>query len=221
LRARFGQLLVASIATAVVDIPQDFRAEIQSAIDIAPRDKHDHRHDDFQQPTPDASISHSSRMTAMLYADSALSDFHGRPTKDFVADLREEAGPQWSSLITDLFDKITVFDDRVTDATSKKRPDGKYDVILKVHTAKVHMDGLGKETRAKFDLPIDIGVFAKAASGRERDEKVLYLAKRNVADGDSTVTVTVDSEPYEAGIDPMNKLVDRDLDDNRKKVDLQ
>jgi len=157
----------------------------------------------------------------MLYADSALSDFHGRPTKDFVADLREEAGPQWSSLITDLFDKITVFDDRVTDATSKKRPDGKYDVILKVHTAKVHMDGLGKETRAKFDLPIDIGVFAKAASGRERDEKVLYLAKRNVADGDSTVTVTVDSEPYEAGIDPMNKLVDRDLDDNRKKVDLQ
>mgnify|MGYP001796978842 CR=1 FL=1 len=40
-------------------------------------------------------------------------------------------------------------------------------------------------------------------------------------DGDSTITVTVHGEPYEAGIDPYNKLIDRVSDDNRKRVILQ
>ena len=43
------------------------------------------------------------------------------------------AGPQWDGLISDLFEKITLFDNRVVNATAKKRPDGKYDVTRKVH----------------------------------------------------------------------------------------
>jgi hypothetical protein len=150
--------------------------------------------------------------------------FKGPPyptTKDFLADLRAESDPKWSSLITDLFDRITIFDDRVTEATSKKRADGKFDVTLKLHAVKVYVDGVGKETKATIDMPIDIGVFARSPTGKEQDEKVLYLARRVVADGDSTVTITVDSEPYEAGIDPYNKLVDRVSDDNRKRVEAQ
>jgi hypothetical protein len=50
---------------------------------------------------------------------------------------------------------------------------------------------------------------------------VLYLEKRKVEDGDSIITVTVDGEPYEAGIDPYNKLTDRVSDDNRKQVTLE
>jgi ABC-2 type transport system permease protein len=150
--------------------------------------------------------------------------FKGPPyadTRDFLAGLRQEAGPQWNPLITDLFEKITIFDNRVIEVTSKKRADGKYDVTLKIHAAKIYVDGVGKETPAKINIPIDIGVFAKAADGRDQDEKVLYLSKRTVANGDSTVTITVDSEPYEAGIDPYNKLVDRVSDDNRMRVTLQ
>ncbi|HET8941796.1 MAG TPA: ABC transporter permease subunit [Rudaea sp.] len=140
---------------------------------------------------------------------------------EFLDDLRAEAGPQWTSLITDLFNKITLFDDRMTTATAKKRADGKYDVTLKLHAAKVYVDGVGKETPAKIDIPIDIGVFARPADGKEDNEKVLYLAKRSIADGDSTITVTVDSLPYEAGIDPYNKLIDRVSSDNRARVTMQ
>ncbi len=140
---------------------------------------------------------------------------------EFLDDLRADAGPQWSALITDLFNKITLFDDRVTTATAKKRADGKYDVTLKLHATKVYVDGVGKETPAKIDIPLDIGVFARAADGKEDDEKVLYLAKHSVADGDSTITVTVDSLPYEAGIDPYNKLIDRVSSDNRAIVTLE
>ena len=60
---------------------------------------------------------------------------------------------------------------------------------------KVYVDGIGKETEATFDEPVDIGVFAARRGGKEQDEKVLFLEKRKVADGDSTITVTVDGEP--------------------------
>lgn len=142
-------------------------------------------------------------------------------TKEFLAYLREDAGPQNASLITDLFEKITIFDDRVAGATAKKRDDGRYDVTLSLHAGKTYVDGIGKETKATFDVPVDIGVFARSPDGQEQNEKVLYLEKRMVADGDSSVTITVDGEPYEAGIDPYNKLVDRVSDDNRMHVTLQ
>jgi hypothetical protein len=141
-------------------------------------------------------------------------------TREFLADLREEAGPRWNGLIEDLFEKITVHDNRVTDARAKKRPDGKYDVTLSLHASKVHADGVGRETPASVDQPVDIGVFARAPDGKEAHQTVLHLEKRVVADGDSRVTVTVDGEPWEAGIDPYNKLIDRVSDDNRRRVTL-
>jgi hypothetical protein len=89
-----------------------------------------------------------------------------------------------------------------------------------VHANKVYSNGVGKETPATVDLPIDVAVFARAPGGQEDGEKVLYLEKRKVDGGDSTITVTVDGEPYEAGIDPYHKLVDRVSSDNRKRVTL-
>lgn len=142
-------------------------------------------------------------------------------TRDLITDLRAEAGPEYQNLITDFFDKITLFDDRMVKATASRLPNGKYEVTMRVHAAKYYADGKGKETRAKVDIPIEIGVFAKAKDGEEQDEKPLYLAKYPVQDGDSTITMTVDGKPYEAGIDPFNELVDRVSNDNRAPVTIQ
>jgi ABC-type transport system involved in multi-copper enzyme maturation permease subunit len=157
---------------------------------------------------------------ARFVRDKAFQQPPYTTTAEFLDYLRQSAGPQWNGLISDLFEKITLFDNRVIEATAKKRADGKYDVTIKVHTNKVYADGVGKETPATVDLPIDIAVFARAPDGKEDDEKVLYFEKRKVDDGDSTITVTVDGEPFEAGIDPYNKLVDRVSSDNRKRVTL-
>ena len=70
-------------------------------------------------------------------------------------------------------------------------------------------------------IVIKIGVFAKAGDGDEQDEKPLYLEKHPAADGDRTIAVVVDGEPYEAGIDPFNELIDRVSDDNRARVTLE
>ena len=142
-------------------------------------------------------------------------------TRDLLADFRAQAGPGDQKLITDFFDRITLFDDRMVSTSAKELPDGKYQVTMHVHAAKYYADGQGKETKAKLDIPIEVGVFAKAADGEEQDEKPLYLQKVPVRDGDSTIMVTVDGKPYEAGIDPYNELVDRVSDDNRVEITLQ
>ena len=110
---------------------------------------------------------------------------------------------------------------RVTTADVRKREDGKYVVTLRVHAEKVSTDGKGKETQEPVDASVDIGVFARPAGGKEADEKVLYLQKHRITEADTTLELVVDELPYEAGIDPYNKLIDRDSGDNRKKTTLQ
>ena len=136
---------------------------------------------------------------------------------DFI---RAEARPDQQGLITDLFEKISFYDDRVVDASAKKRSDGKFEVTLKLHAAKRYADGKGKETPGKLDDWMDVGVFARGASGKEADEKVLYLQRHRITSEDPTITVIVDEAPYEAGLDPYNKLIDRVSSDNRKHVSL-
>ncbi|WP_166207808.1 ABC transporter permease/M1 family aminopeptidase [Cognatiluteimonas telluris] len=142
-------------------------------------------------------------------------------TLDLLKYIRAEARPDQQGLITDLFEKISFYDDRVVDATAKKRGDGKYVVTLKLHAAKRYADGKGKETAGRLDDWMDVGVFARGPSGKEADEKVLYLKRHHITSGDPVITVVVDQAPYEAGLDPYNKLIDRVSDDNRKRVTVQ
>ncbi|MES2670332.1 MAG: M1 family aminopeptidase [Pseudomonadota bacterium] len=134
--------------------------------------------------------------------------------------IRAEAGPQHERLIADLFEKIAFYDNRVVEAKAKKRADGKYEVVLDLHAAKLYVDGKGKEAPAKIDDWVEVGVFARGPSGEEDDEKVLYLKRHRIASGQPKITVVVDAAPYEAGFDPYNKLIDRVSADNRKRVSL-
>lgn len=142
-------------------------------------------------------------------------------SREFVDALRAGTGGKWNALIDDSFWKITLYDNRVTSATAKRQPDGRYRVTMKVHAAKYHADDKGKQTRARMDIPVEIGVFGKPPGGVEADQKILHLEKRRVEDGDSTLTFTVDGKPWEVGIDPYNELVDRNTSDNRKQVVLE
>ena len=141
-------------------------------------------------------------------------------SQEFMDALSRAAGPQWQPLLDDLFWKITLFDNRMISASARKLPNGQYVVTMKVHAGKVYVDGTGKETAGKPDIPIEIGVFA-APPRAGVDGQPLYLQKRLLGNGDSTLTVTVNGKPAEAGIDPYNELIDKVSSDNRRPVTLQ
>ncbi len=144
--------------------------------------------------------------------------YQSRPyatSADVIAALRAEAPADKQELITDLFERIVLYDNRMLDASAKQRPDGQWDVTLQLQLAKSEADGKGKETARAYDEPVDIAIFA----GKEgKDERVLYRAKHVLPAGQSRLTITVKEKPAQAGVDPYLLLIDRNAKDNRKAV---
>ncbi|MBU2306800.1 MAG: aminopeptidase, partial [Alphaproteobacteria bacterium] len=152
--------------------------------------------------------------------------FKGAPyprSQDLVDALRAEAGadPVAQQLITDLFEKITIYDLKTKTATVKKRADGRYDVVLSVEAKKAYADGKGKETPVAIPAGevFDIGVFdAEPGKPGFGPKNVLAFRTTTLKSGAQTITVTVDKPPTFAGVDPYNKEIDRNSDDNAIKV---
>lgn len=143
-------------------------------------------------------------------------------TRDFLALLRAAAGPEHDALITDLFERITLVDVKTTGATVIQRPDRKYDVAIQIEARKLYADGKGVETEAPLDEPFDIGVFtAEPGKPDFSGESVVFFERRRIHTGKQTVTVVVDKRPSHAGVDPYNKRIDRNSDDNVTKVELR
>lgn len=140
-------------------------------------------------------------------------------SKELLDYIRAEAGPQHEQLIVDLFEKISFYDNRVVAAKAVKRDDGKYEVTLELKAGKRYSDGLGKETDAAMDDWIEVGIFARP-TGEDSDPKALHLKRMHITEGEPKVTVVVDQEPFEAGFDPYNKLIDRVPADNRRRVEM-
>ncbi len=149
--------------------------------------------------------------------------FQGPPfptSRDLIAQLRAAAPADQQSAIDDLFESIVLYSNRVESATAKERADGKWEVALVVEAQKLSADGQGVETEMAMDDEVEIGVFARPEGGKESQETALLFERRRLGAGRHTLTFTVDSRPYDAGIDPYNKLVDRKSDDNRKRVEI-
>ena len=150
--------------------------------------------------------------------------FQGAPyanTTDFLRLLRAEAGPANEQVISDLFDKITLLDLKATNATATQLPNGKYSVTFDVEAHKFYADGSGKETEAPMNELVEVGVFSAKPGARDFDaSKVLLLHDVPVHGPPMPVTVVVDGRPKWVGIDPYNKRIDRNSDDNLTQVDL-
>lgn len=140
-------------------------------------------------------------------------------TPDLMKHFEAVTPPEMRYVLDDMFRKITLFENRVTEATYTKRPDGKYAVDLTFEAKKVRSDGQGKETPVPINDLIDVGVFGEETkAGGKKEETVLYLQKHRITQPTTRVQLVVDKLPVRAGIDPINKLVDRNSDDNRKRL---
>ena len=137
---------------------------------------------------------------------------------ELVDEFRRVTPADKQQVITDLFDRITLYDNRASDVKSEKLPNGKYKVTMTVEAKKLYAAGGGAEQQAKLDDWIDVGVLGNGGHSKTKDDKVLFLEKRHMTAPKMTIEVIVDEAPTRAGIDPLNKLIDRNPDDNTKKL---
>ena len=138
-------------------------------------------------------------------------------TRMLVDAIRAQTPPELQYLVDDGFNRIVLYDNRAVTATSQKTPDGRYKVTLEVESRKAQADGNGAETPMPLADYIEIGVF----SGKKDEEKPLYLKKEKFTEEHRTFEIIVDEQPTLAGIDPYNKLIDRNADDNMIDVTKQ
>ncbi|CAN5253889.1 M1 family metallopeptidase [soil metagenome] len=148
--------------------------------------------------------------------------FKGAPyarSLDLVQLLRANAPADKQALITDLFEKITIYDLRTTQTSARRRADGRWDVSLTVEARKLYVTGKGVETEAPLNETLDIGLFsAKPGEGAFDQSNVLAFERRAVHSGTQTFRFTTATKPTFAGVDPYNKWIDRNSDDNLKPV---
>ncbi len=146
--------------------------------------------------------------------------FAGPPypdTRALNAELRAVTPPELQYMVTDMFETITLYDNHTTSATYVETPDHKFKVTLKVESKKLKADGSGNEQQAPLNDLIEVGVF----KGKKDHEEPLHVEKRWIKDPTATFEFVVDERPTRAGIDPFNKLIDRNPDDNVMDVSKQ
>ena len=135
-------------------------------------------------------------------------------SREFLSFVREAVPPEMESIIEDLFETITLYDNRLVAATHEPGPDGTYVVTLEVESRKFRADGEGTETEIPVDDWIDIAVFGEREPGSSPDGKLLALEKRKIDAAEAVFELVVDEEPRRAGIDPFTKLIDRNPDNH-------
>ena len=131
-------------------------------------------------------------------------------TRQFVAALRAQTPAELQYYITDAFENIVLYDNKAVSATVTPTANHKYKVTLTVQVRKLKSDGSGNESPMPLHDLIDIGVF----TGKKDEEKPLYLSKEWFTQPSRTFEIIADQPPTRAGIDPYNKLIDRNADNN-------
>ncbi len=139
----------------------------------------------------------------------------------FVNTIREEAPNDLLYLITDTFEKITLYENKGKSASYIENDNGTYTVTMEVEAVKVYSDSLGNQTSVPISDWLEIGILGETLVNGKIEETPIYLEKVFITDSISTFIVHVDQKPVKAGIDPMHKFVDRDTDDNLVRVTLK
>ena len=148
--------------------------------------------------------------------------FKGPPyprSVDLIAEFRKEAKtPEQQQLITDLFEKITLYDLKVVDSKTRKDANG-WTTTLTVAADKFYANGKGDETKAMLNEPIEIGLFTgRPGIGAFSGKDVITMQRMPIHSGRQVITLHSRQKPMFAGVDPYNYYVDRNSDDNVKDV---
>ena len=137
---------------------------------------------------------------------------------EFIGYLRRAAPDSLQPYLTDQFERITLFDNRVTTATSKKLPNGQYQVDFTVKSAKFYADSLGNQSPADQSRDVlPVAIFPELGKDKKPVAPLLML-KRRLRPGDNKLRFVVSKKPASVAVDPYHMIIDRRLDDNVKEL---
>ena len=148
-------------------------------------------------------------------ADWRFKDAPYPTSADLLKYIREVTPDSLQSVIHDMFETITLFENKTETAEFEEKDSANFIVTLKVSAEKLRADSVGMETSIPINDWIDIGVYGKDEKG---NDKLIYLKKHKINKKDNIYIIPVKEKPRKAGIDPLHKLIDRHSSDNTKSL---
>ncbi len=133
---------------------------------------------------------------------------------ELVDRFRAAASPELKDLIADLFETITFYENRTEQVTYTTGDRGKYLIELQTRSKKIRADELGTETEIPMEDLVDVGIY-------DNQGQLAYLQKHLIKTGENIISIEVDFEPSQAGLDPLNKLIDKVSEGHLKKATLR
>ena len=140
-------------------------------------------------------------------------------SRDLVNALRAVGGQEYQQLITDLFERIVLYDLNV-EAASARETVGGYEVTVEVTAKQYEDDGHGKETEEPLDSWFDVAVIPKTDESLER-VRPLYIEKHRLRSGKQTLTVRTSKRPGIVALDPFHNRIERNAGNNSRIIAVQ
>ncbi len=131
---------------------------------------------------------------------------------ELVERIRAAMPERFAYLVEDLLETITLYDNRMI-AAELKESDGGYTVDLLIESHKLRADGEGAEDEVPLDDWLQVGIY-----GEEEGSVPLYLEWHHFTEERTELSIEVSERPARAGIDPRVLFVDREPDDNVRRV---
>ena len=140
--------------------------------------------------------------------------FTGPPyptSRSLIAELRAVTPDSLQYLIRDLFETITLYENRTVEARAEELARNQTRVTLQLDLMKLQADSTGTERPAPMNDWLDIAVYGTRDGG---EEEILLIEKRQLEAGEHTLELVVEGTPTRAGVDPLFLFVDRNKGDN-------
>lgn len=133
----------------------------------------------------------------------------------FVAETPEEFKP-W---VADLFERITLHDIRIVEATTEGLGDTRT-LNLTLSAQKLYADGKGTETEKPMDEWVDIALLPEETEPLPENvlPEPLHQARYPIKSGANTLKIPVTGKPVRVVVDPGFRFIDRSPDDNIKAL---
>ena len=158
---------------------------------------------------------------------------------DMVNHIKAVTPDSLQYVIKDMFETITLYDNRIVDVSSTEMDNGKYKVDIEFNVSKYRNNEKGKRyysevskdsitylseknknpiVSVQLEDYVDIGIFTEDDTDGKKKERILYIEKHKITEINNKISIIVDEKPTEVGVDPFNKLIDTRSDDNRQKL---
>lgn len=127
-------------------------------------------------------------------------------TKDLVSELRKVTPDTLQYLVTDLFERIILYNHKIEGAEAKQEGNA-YLLDLKIESQKLEADSIGVETITDMNDYIPIRI-------TDKDGQTLLDKKVRLKSGINSLEFYFDQRPAKVEVDPDQILIEREREDN-------